>query len=194
MHSGFIGLPVALAFARAGHIVYGTARDAKAARKLAIHEIIPIVTPATAGHGFSVWSKIAVDVDVGESSRCERRVGCGERERVPRYIPVVRTMGLGWPVAEAAEGLAGVKRAERAKGWGGLGAWGWSYCRAPACCFWHSTIMGKLMLRWHMEPNHQCSSLPPTCKNCAVLSTKRALLACSHSLESRASSQEKAQC
>lgn len=64
---GFIGLPVALAYSRAGHIVYGTARDAKAARKLAIHEIIPIVTPATAGHGFCVWSKIAAEVDVGES-------------------------------------------------------------------------------------------------------------------------------
>jgi nucleoside-diphosphate-sugar epimerase len=64
--SGFIGLPVALAYARAGHIVYGTARDAKTARKLAIHEIIPVVTPATAGHGFSVWSKIAAEVDVSE--------------------------------------------------------------------------------------------------------------------------------
>ncbi|BEI85911.1 hypothetical protein CcaverHIS002_0601980 [Cutaneotrichosporon cavernicola] len=62
--SGFIGLPVALAFARAGHIVYGTARDAKTARKLSIHEIIPFVTPATAGHGFSVWGKIAAEVDV----------------------------------------------------------------------------------------------------------------------------------
>lgn len=63
---GFIGLPVALAFARSGHIVYGTARNAKGARQLAIHEIVPVVTPASAGHGASIWAKLAEECDVGE--------------------------------------------------------------------------------------------------------------------------------
>lgn len=63
---GFIGLPVALAYARAGHIVYGTTRDQKAARQLAKHEIVPLVTPANGAHGHAVWGKIAHDIDIGE--------------------------------------------------------------------------------------------------------------------------------
>lgn len=65
---GFIGLPIALAYARAGHIVYGTTRNAKGARQLAIHEIIPVVTPATEGHGSSTWLKLAESCDVGKYS------------------------------------------------------------------------------------------------------------------------------
>jgi NAD(P)-dependent dehydrogenase (short-subunit alcohol dehydrogenase family) len=63
---GFIGLPTALAFARAGHIVYGTTRDQKAARQLAKHEIVPLICPPNGAHGYAVWGKIAADVDVGE--------------------------------------------------------------------------------------------------------------------------------
>lgn len=64
-HAGFIGLPVALAYARAGHIVYGTTRDAKAARQLAKHEIVPLICPANGAHGHSVWGQVAGDADVG---------------------------------------------------------------------------------------------------------------------------------
>ncbi|KAI0635891.1 NAD-P-binding protein [Trametes polyzona] len=41
--TGFIGLPVAQAFVRAGHIVYGQTRSAAKAKQLAAEEIIPIV-------------------------------------------------------------------------------------------------------------------------------------------------------
>ncbi|CCM04674.1 uncharacterized protein FIBRA_06860 [Fibroporia radiculosa] len=41
--SGFIGLPVAQAYVRAGHIVYGVTRSAAKAKQLAAEEIIPIV-------------------------------------------------------------------------------------------------------------------------------------------------------
>ncbi|OBZ68780.1 hypothetical protein A0H81_11340 [Grifola frondosa] len=41
--SGFIGLPVAQAFVRAGHIVYGQTRSAEKAKQLAAEEIIPVV-------------------------------------------------------------------------------------------------------------------------------------------------------
>ncbi|KAH9850363.1 NAD-P-binding protein [Lenzites betulinus] len=41
--SGFIGLPVAQAFVRAGHIVYGQTRSAEKAKLLAAEEIIPVV-------------------------------------------------------------------------------------------------------------------------------------------------------
>ncbi|KAJ8469811.1 hypothetical protein ONZ51_g8747 [Trametes cubensis] len=41
--TGFIGLPVAQAFVRAGHIVYGQTRSAAKAKQLAAEEIIPVV-------------------------------------------------------------------------------------------------------------------------------------------------------
>ncbi|OBZ68987.1 hypothetical protein A0H81_11336 [Grifola frondosa] len=41
--SGFAGLPVAQAFVRAGHIVYGQTRSAEKAKLLAAEEIIPVV-------------------------------------------------------------------------------------------------------------------------------------------------------
>jgi nucleoside-diphosphate-sugar epimerase len=63
---GFIGLPTALAFSRAGHIVYGTTRDRNSARQLSKHEIVPLICPPNGAHGHSVWGKIADDIDVGE--------------------------------------------------------------------------------------------------------------------------------
>ncbi|PIL35612.1 hypothetical protein GSI_02340 [Ganoderma sinense ZZ0214-1] len=45
--SGFIGLPVAQAFVRAGHIVYGQTRSEDKAKQLAAQEIIPIVCGPT---------------------------------------------------------------------------------------------------------------------------------------------------
>ncbi|KAI0359910.1 NAD-P-binding protein [Trametes cingulata] len=41
--TGFIGLPIAQAFVRAGHIVYGQTRSAEKAKQLAAEEIIPVV-------------------------------------------------------------------------------------------------------------------------------------------------------
>ncbi|CDO75541.1 hypothetical protein BN946_scf184883.g3 [Trametes cinnabarina] len=41
--TGFIGLPVAQAFVRAGHVVYGQTRSAAKGKQLAAEEIIPIV-------------------------------------------------------------------------------------------------------------------------------------------------------
>lgn len=65
--AGFIGLPVALTLSRAGHVVYGTTRDAKAARKLlAQNEIHPLLVTLATERGDSVWGKIASEVDVGE--------------------------------------------------------------------------------------------------------------------------------
>ncbi|KAL1411505.1 hypothetical protein Q8F55_002466 [Vanrija albida] len=63
--TGFIGLPVALTLSRAGHVVYGTTRDAKAARKLlAQNEIHPLLVTLATERGDSVWGKIAAEVDV----------------------------------------------------------------------------------------------------------------------------------
>nr|VWO95536.1 Uncharacterized protein [Ganoderma boninense] len=45
--TGFIGLPVAQAFVRAGHIVYGQTRSEEKAKQLAAQEIIPIVCGPT---------------------------------------------------------------------------------------------------------------------------------------------------
>ncbi|KAI9060684.1 NAD(P)-binding protein [Trametes sanguinea] len=41
--TGFIGLPIAQAFVRAGHVVYGQTRSAAKGKQLAAEEIIPIV-------------------------------------------------------------------------------------------------------------------------------------------------------
>ncbi|KAI0368592.1 NAD(P)-binding protein [Pilatotrama ljubarskyi] len=45
--TGFIGFPVAQAFVRAGHIVYGQTRSAAKAKQLAAEEIIPVVADTT---------------------------------------------------------------------------------------------------------------------------------------------------
>ncbi|KAI0775246.1 NAD(P)-binding protein [Trametes elegans] len=45
--TGFIGYPVAQAFVRAGHIVYGQTRSAAKAKQLAAEEITPIVADTT---------------------------------------------------------------------------------------------------------------------------------------------------
>jgi nucleoside-diphosphate-sugar epimerase len=45
--SGYIGFPVAQAFVRAGHVVYGQTRSASKAKQFAAEEIIPIVGETT---------------------------------------------------------------------------------------------------------------------------------------------------
>ncbi|WVW78386.1 hypothetical protein I302_100340 [Kwoniella bestiolae CBS 10118] len=63
--TGFLGLPAAEAFVRAGHIVYGTTRSERsAAEKLAPNEIIPIVADPYSDEGKKVWGKIAAQCDV----------------------------------------------------------------------------------------------------------------------------------
>ncbi|WWD21567.1 hypothetical protein CI109_106053 [Kwoniella shandongensis] len=63
--TGFIGLPVAEAFVRAGHIVYGSTRsESSAAKKLAPVEIIPVVCDPHSKEGLDKWGKIAADCDV----------------------------------------------------------------------------------------------------------------------------------
>ncbi|KAI0933019.1 hypothetical protein AcW2_001466 [Taiwanofungus camphoratus] len=59
--SGFIGLPVAQAFVRAGHIVYGVTRSPQKAKQLAAEEIIPIVSETT---NFSLWLPLVASLDV----------------------------------------------------------------------------------------------------------------------------------
>jgi len=65
--SGFIGNAAALAFVRAGHIVYGQTRSSKTAQKLAADEIIPVVCDPHSSEGKTVWGKIAAQADVGTS-------------------------------------------------------------------------------------------------------------------------------
>ncbi|KDQ51278.1 hypothetical protein JAAARDRAFT_62670 [Jaapia argillacea MUCL 33604] len=59
--SGFIGLPVAQALVRAGHVVYGVTRSEAKAKQLAAEEIIPIV--AEAGQT-EKWVQFASGLDV----------------------------------------------------------------------------------------------------------------------------------
>ncbi|KZT11966.1 NAD(P)-binding protein [Laetiporus sulphureus 93-53] len=59
--TGFIGLPAAQAFVRAGHIVYGVTRSAQKAKKLAAEEIIPIVGET---EDTSVWAPLVSTLDV----------------------------------------------------------------------------------------------------------------------------------
>ncbi|GBE79401.1 NAD(P)-binding protein [Sparassis latifolia] len=59
--SGFIGFPVAQAFVRAGHIVYGITRSETKARQLAAEEIIPIVGD---GNDRSTWLPLVATLDV----------------------------------------------------------------------------------------------------------------------------------
>ncbi|KAI0917143.1 hypothetical protein AcW1_007583 [Taiwanofungus camphoratus] len=58
--SGFIGLPVAQAFVRAGHIVYVVTRSAQKAKLLAAEEIIPIVAETTEA---STWLPLVAILD-----------------------------------------------------------------------------------------------------------------------------------
>nr|XP_019008392.1 uncharacterized protein I206_06951 [Kwoniella pini CBS 10737]OCF47173.1 hypothetical protein I206_06951 [Kwoniella pini CBS 10737] len=65
MSSGFLGLPAAEAFVRAGHIVYGTTRSTRSAVDvLAAREIVPIVVDPFDENGKKQWGKIAAEVDV----------------------------------------------------------------------------------------------------------------------------------
>jgi len=59
--SGYIGLPLAQAFVRAGHIVYGQTRSASTAKKLAAEEIIPIVSGPTDTQS---WKSLLATADV----------------------------------------------------------------------------------------------------------------------------------
>ncbi len=63
--SGFIGNATALAFVRAGHIVYGQTRSSTTAKKLAADEIIPVVCDPHTEEGKATWGKIASQADVG---------------------------------------------------------------------------------------------------------------------------------
>ncbi|RSH92239.1 hypothetical protein EHS25_008654 [Saitozyma podzolica] len=62
--TGFIGLPVAQAYVRAGHIVYGQTRSQASAVDLAAEEIIPVICDPYTDEGRAAWGKIAVQVDV----------------------------------------------------------------------------------------------------------------------------------
>ncbi|EPQ54392.1 NAD P-binding protein [Gloeophyllum trabeum ATCC 11539] len=59
--SGFIGLPAAQAFVRAGHTVYGVTRSAAKAKQLAAEEIIPIICEVDQ---FDNWTKYLGTIDV----------------------------------------------------------------------------------------------------------------------------------
>ncbi|KDQ52241.1 hypothetical protein JAAARDRAFT_40362 [Jaapia argillacea MUCL 33604] len=59
--SGFIGLPIAQALVRAGHIVYGVTRSASKAKELAVEEIIPIVADVSDTQS---WVHLVAGVDV----------------------------------------------------------------------------------------------------------------------------------
>ncbi|CCM04668.1 uncharacterized protein FIBRA_06854 [Fibroporia radiculosa] len=59
--SGFIGLPVAQAFVRAGHEVYGVTRSPAKAKELAVEEIIPIVAETTDP---SPWVPLVATLDL----------------------------------------------------------------------------------------------------------------------------------
>jgi len=63
--TGFIGSPVALAFVRAGHIVYGQSRSSIAANRLAVDEIVPVICDPHSEDGKKVWGERATQVDVG---------------------------------------------------------------------------------------------------------------------------------
>jgi nucleoside-diphosphate-sugar epimerase len=64
---GFIGLPAAQAFVRAGHLVYGQTRSEKSTGDLVKEEIIPVVLDPGSDEGVEAFAKVAQDVDVGES-------------------------------------------------------------------------------------------------------------------------------
>lgn len=64
--TGFIGSAVAEAFARAGHITYGTSRSSASAPELAKNEIVPLICDPVTDEGKKVWGPIASTADVGE--------------------------------------------------------------------------------------------------------------------------------
>lgn len=66
--AGFIGLPTAQAFVRAGHIVYGSTRSDKPKGQLVKEEIVPVVLDPENDEGVKAFVEVAKDVDVGESS------------------------------------------------------------------------------------------------------------------------------
>jgi len=66
--SGFIGLPAAQAFVRAGHIVYGQTRSEKSSQSLAKEEIIPLVLDPSTDEGLEAFAALAKKVDVGKSN------------------------------------------------------------------------------------------------------------------------------
>ncbi|KAH9936189.1 uncharacterized protein B0H18DRAFT_972728 [Fomitopsis serialis] len=59
--SGFIGLPIAQAFVRAGHIVYGLTRSQQKAKQLAAEEIIPVIGETS---NPSAWLTMVATLDV----------------------------------------------------------------------------------------------------------------------------------
>ena len=63
---GFIGLPTALAFSRAGHIVYGQTRSSSSTAELAKDEIIPVVFDPSTSEGIKAFVELAKSVDTGE--------------------------------------------------------------------------------------------------------------------------------
>lgn len=70
--TGFIGFPVATAYARAGHIVYGVTRSKSNGQLLAKEEIIPVVCDSGTDAGRGVWGEIAAVADVGKCPMLER--------------------------------------------------------------------------------------------------------------------------
>jgi len=62
--SGFIGLPVAQALVRAGHVVYGVTRSAQKAKRLAAEEIIPVVADVNESEDWPTFLKYAPKLDV----------------------------------------------------------------------------------------------------------------------------------
>lgn len=61
--TGFIGGPVAQAFVRNGHIVYGQTRSANSARELEANEIIPVMADPMKKEE---WVQTLDQVDVGK--------------------------------------------------------------------------------------------------------------------------------
>ncbi|TFK52671.1 NAD(P)-binding protein [Heliocybe sulcata] len=59
--SGFVGLPIAQALVRAGHIVYGVTRSTVKAKQLAAEEIIPVVSEVDQ---YDNWTKYVPTIDV----------------------------------------------------------------------------------------------------------------------------------
>jgi len=83
---GFIGLPAAQAFVRAGHIVYGQTRSEQSTGDLVKEEIIPVVLDPGSDEGVEAFVKVAKDVDVGESFKLGKRADDSDRYG-PIYFP-----------------------------------------------------------------------------------------------------------
>lgn len=66
--TGFIGSSVAEAFARAGHITYGTSRSESSRQGLVAQEIIPIICDPYSKEGLEAWGRVAETADAGEFS------------------------------------------------------------------------------------------------------------------------------